>query len=45
MAPTCRSATARRASRATGTVFVNSIDRFIFPFQTGEVDEEDGCQS
>jgi iron complex outermembrane receptor protein len=25
-----------------GTVFVNSIDKFIFPFQTGEVDEEEG---
>jgi iron complex outermembrane receptor protein len=33
-----------RAPRFTGegTVFVNSIDRFIFPFQTGEVDEEEG---
>ena len=25
-----------------GTVFVNRIDRFIFPFQTGEIDEEEG---
>ena len=25
-----------------GTVFVNRIDRFIFPFQTGETDEEEG---
>jgi iron complex outermembrane receptor protein len=23
-----------------GTVFINSIDRFIFPFQTGEVEED-----
>lgn len=25
-----------------GTVFINSIDQFIFPLQTGEVDEESG---
>jgi iron complex outermembrane receptor protein len=33
-----------RAARfhAEGTVFYNRIDKFIFPFQTGEVDEEAG---
>jgi iron complex outermembrane recepter protein len=25
-----------------GTAFVNSIDKFIFPFQTGEIDEQEG---
>ncbi len=25
-----------------GTIFVNSIDKYIFPFQTGEIDEEEG---
>jgi iron complex outermembrane recepter protein len=29
----------RQRFSGEGTVFVNSIDRFIFPFQTGEVEE------
>jgi iron complex outermembrane receptor protein len=29
-----------RRFEGSGTVFINSIDRFIFPFQTGEVEED-----